>query len=169
MTIWKVLPVELNEKRRQIDKEATVFQMRHKYLKAVEKYKEALLIFPEPKELWLEYKVVLKNMQENYWLNAKFNEGKKGGYAEALECWKIIMQIPLHIGDDSCHFRIGQIRYELGQFDKAKDELMRAFLISGMARFNRNDKKYFELIQPIVEGKETKVIYTADVETYQFD
>lgn len=152
-----------------INREATIFGMKHKYLKAGEKYKEAIEILPEPRELWVEYNVVLKNIQENYWMNAKFNEGKKGGYAEALEYWKIIMQIPLHIGDAKSHFRIGQIRYELGQFEKAKDELMRSYMISGMERFRDEDEKYFELIRPIIEGKEDKSGYSHNPDSYKID
>ncbi len=159
---------EFNRKVRDLKKEGDNFQMRHKNLKAVEKYKEAIALLPEPVSQWNYIHILLGSIQENYWLNAKFNEGKKGGYAEALEYWKKIMQLPYSIGDAHYHFRIGQIRYELGQFEKAKDELMRSYMISGMERFGDEDKKYFELIKPIIEGKETDINYTASAETYKF-
>lgn len=163
------LPEEFDSAIRALKKEGDNFQMRHKYLKAVEKHKEAISLLPEPLEQWSYIRILWKSIQENYWLNARFNEGKKGGYVEALEYWKKLMQLPHSIGDDHYHFRIGQIHYELEKFEKAKDELMRAYLISGMDRFNGNDKKYFELIKPIVDGQETEITYTADVETYQFE
>lgn len=169
MTMLKKLPEELQQKVWDISDEATILQMKHKYLKAVEKYNEIVDLLPKPLEQWKYMYVLWQNIQENYWLNAKFNKGKKGGYTEALEYWKKLMQMPDSIGDAHYHFRIGQIRYEMGQFEKAKDELMRAYLISGMERFNDEDAKYFELIQPIIDGQETEVTYTTDEETYQFD
>lgn len=169
MTILKELPEEFDSAIRALKKEGDNFQMRHKYLKAVEKHKEAISLLPEPLEQWSYIRILWGSIQENYWLNARFNEGKKGGYIEALEYWKKIIQLPYSMSKPHNHFRIGQIRYELGQFEKAKDELMRTYLISGMERFNGEDKKYFELIKPIVDGQETEIIYTTDTETYQFD
>lgn len=163
------LPEEFDREIRTLKKEGDNFGMRHKYLKAVEKYQEAISLLPEPIEEWSYIRILWKSIQENYWLNAQFNEGKKGGYVEALEYWKKIMCLPHSVGGAHNHFRIGQIRYELGQFEKAKDELMRAYLISEMDRFNGKDPKYFELIRPIIEGKEDKSAYSDSPDTYKID
>ncbi|MBP8033041.1 MAG: tetratricopeptide repeat protein [Bacteroidia bacterium] len=126
--------------------------MQEKYIEAVKKYQEAISTLPLPVEQWKYIWVLLVSVSENYWLNAKFNDGKDGGYQEALDVYQQIMQIELAIGDPSYHSKIGQIRYELGQFEKAKDELLRAYLIKGMYEFSyMYDPKYFELIRPIIE------------------
>ncbi len=51
------------------------------------------------------------------------------------------------LGDPSIHFRLGQIRYEQGEIEKAKDELMRAYMGSGEIIFQGQDPKYFDLIK----------------------
>lgn len=165
----KKLEEKLKKKVWAIMDEGSNFQMRHKNIKAVEKYKEALALLPEPIEQWVDCRILWKSIQENYWLNAQFNEGKEGGYLEALEYWKKIMELPHSIGNAHYHFRIGQIRYELGQFEKAKDELMRAYLISEMDSFEGGDTKYFELIKPIIEGKEDKNPYSDNSDPYSID
>jgi len=165
----KELPEEFDQQIRALKKEGDNFQMGHKNLKAVEKYKEAITLLSEPIEEWTYIRILWRCIAENYWLNAQFNEGRKGGYIEALEYWKKIMRLPHSVGSSTYHFRIGQIRYELGQFDKAKDELMRAYLSDGMDAFKYDDKKYFELIRPIIEEKEDKSTYSNSSDTYRID
>jgi tetratricopeptide (TPR) repeat protein len=51
------------------------------------------------------------------------------------------------LGDPSIHFRLGQIRYEMGEMKKAKDEFMRAYMGSGDVIFEGEDPKYRSLIK----------------------
>jgi tetratricopeptide (TPR) repeat protein len=150
----KQMPEKIDLKIRNLKEEGDNLQMKHKYIEAVKKYQEAINMLPLPVEQWKFIWVLLIQISENYWLNAKFNNGKGGGYQEALDVYKQIMQLEGAIGKASFHSRIGQIRYELGQFEKAKDELLRAYLIKGLHEFSyMDDPKYFELIRPIIEAK----------------
>ena len=166
----KTLPEEIKAEIKALRKEGSNLQMGHKYIKAVSKFIEAISILPEPKEQWKEFSLLLKETAENYWLNARFNKGVGGGFAEALDCYRTIMSINASIGRDSYHARIGELQLELGNTEKAKEELIRTYLISGRKRFNyMDDQKYFEFIKPIIENETELVKYSTDIETYSFD
>jgi tetratricopeptide (TPR) repeat protein len=152
----KAMPENVNDKVRELKSQADYLQMGGKYLLAIDKYKEALSLLPKPVNQWKYIWVLLPQIAENYWLNAKFNDGKGGGFQEALAVFSEIMKIEGAVGDETYHLRIGQIRYELGQIEKAKDELLRAYLIGGKEIFMNIDNKYFELIKPIIETKSDK-------------
>ena len=126
------LPKEINDKVLVLKRAGDNFQMGHKNLKAVEKYQAAYELLPEPKNSWKYGSIIPFMIAENYFLNAFFSEknvGKKREcYNKALEYLAIVMSIPSNVGDGGNHLRIGQIRYELGEFEKAKDEFMRAYM-----------------------------------------
>ncbi len=158
------LSEQLEDQIIEIKQQGDNLQMKHHYLKAIEKYEEAIKLMPEPVEQWLYLRVLWLNIAENYWLNAEYKSGKGGGYEQALEVYRMIMKLPRSIGKSNYHARIGQIMYQLGNMEKAKDEFIRSYTLSGMKDFdNMHDKKYFDLIKPFVEGKES---YSIDSDTY---
>jgi len=162
----KDLEEKLEDQIIDIKKQGDDLQMRKQYIKAIEKYEDAIKLIPEPIEQWTYIRVLWLSIAENYWLNAKFKKGEGGGYYEALEVYRMLMKLPRSVGKSDYHAKIGQIRYELGDIQKAKDELIRSFLLSGMQDFDNMDStKYFDLIKPIVEGKE-KDNYSADSDSY---
>jgi tetratricopeptide (TPR) repeat protein len=54
------------------------------------------------------------------------------------------------LGLSHIHLRLGQLRAERGELDRAR-ELLRAYIGSGMAHFENEDPKYFALIKDTVE------------------
>ncbi|MBP8033040.1 MAG: tetratricopeptide repeat protein [Bacteroidia bacterium] len=148
----KPMPEKIDQKVRELKKQGDEISMKENYLLAAKKYKEALDVLPQPISQWKYTFILLLQLADCYFYNAKFNNSTGGGYQEALDVYQQIMQIEGAVGKASFHSRIGQIRYELGHFEKAKDELLRAYLIKGMDEFSyMDDSKYFELISPVIE------------------
>ncbi|WP_298312664.1 tetratricopeptide repeat protein [uncultured Aquimarina sp.] len=133
--------IELNILR-EIDKkvrEAEELFLLNEREKAIIKYKELLDLIPEPKHSWNESWAFFYGLSELYFQNNQF--------PEALDYLEECVQCPHAIGNPHVHLRIGQIRYELGQIEKAKDELMRAYMGGTIEIFEKEDQKYFSLIQ----------------------
>ena len=54
----------------------------------------------------------------------------------------IQIEISIHLGNPFLHLRLGQSQYELGELDRAADELMRAYMGAGEDIFVSEDPKY---------------------------
>lgn len=59
------------------------------------------------------------------------------------------MQLEIH----SRHLILGQAQFKLGNFHRAKDELVRAY-IGGKKIFQRHDPKYYEYLKPFIKDIE---------------
>ena len=57
------------------------------------------------------------------------------------------MHCPGAIGNPFIHMRLGQSQFELGNMDRAADELARAYLQEGLAIFEDEDPKYVAFIK----------------------
>jgi hypothetical protein len=57
------------------------------------------------------------------------------------------MYCPGAIGNPLIHLRLGQVQYELENFAKSKDELMRAYMCQGIEIFDGEDEKYFNFLK----------------------
>lgn len=57
------------------------------------------------------------------------------------------MHLPDAIGNPFLHLRLGQCQYELGNMERAADELARAYLQEGTAIFANDDPKYLDFIK----------------------
>ncbi len=61
------------------------------------------------------------------------------------------MLCPGAIGNSLIHLRLGQVSFERGNLVKAKDELMRAYVVDGEEIFEGEDEKYFNYLQKMVK------------------
>ena len=151
----KRLPEELNEQVKRLNREGGDFQMEHKNLKAVDSFKKGYELIPEPKDQWVYTSVLLANISENYFLKAFFRSKSKEEsekyYVLSLEHLREFMKNPRKIEAAHNHRRIGQIWYELGNFDNAKEEFMRVYLAEGKDGFKGLDAKYYDLIKNEIE------------------
>jgi hypothetical protein len=149
------LPDDLNQKRRDLTDQGSRFQMGHKNLKAADCYIKAYELLPEPKDQWNCTSVVLRGIAENYYLKAFFDskseDESRKYYLLSLQYFEEYMKDPDSIGAAVNHSKIGRIWYELGDFENAKEELMRAYMAEGKEWFDDLDLKYYELIRPMVE------------------
>ncbi|WP_073288493.1 tetratricopeptide repeat protein [Hymenobacter psychrotolerans] len=109
------------------------------YDRAIHAFQQAFDLIPEPYQEWEASTWVLFSLGEAQF----FNED----YAAAKESLTAVMHCPDAIGNPLIHLRLGQVQYEMGNFAKAKDELMRAYMGQGEEIFEGEDEKYFTFLK----------------------
>ena len=60
------------------------------------------------------------------------------------------LNCPDALANPFVHIRLGQALYELGNTERAKEHLLRAYMLNGEDIFEGQDEKYFELIKAMV-------------------
>ncbi|WP_375514175.1 tetratricopeptide repeat protein [uncultured Nostoc sp.] len=70
-----------------------------------------------------------------------------GDYENARHALQKAMYCPDAIGNPYIHLKLGQAQLELGNFERAQDELARAYIIEGKAIFENEDSKYYEYLK----------------------
>jgi tetratricopeptide (TPR) repeat protein len=101
---------------------------------ALEKYRQALAQLPDPLEEW----------EAATWLLGAIGDSlfHKGDHAQAREVLQQAMRCPGAIGNPFRHLRLGQTQLELGDLERAKDELARAYMGAGDAIFRDENPRY---------------------------
>lgn len=77
----------------------------------------------------------------------------EGRLAEAFDYFSRAVACEGGLGLPHIHLRLGQLRAARGEMDRARDELMRAYMGSGELIFKDQDPKYYGLIKDIVERR----------------
>lgn len=106
------------------------------------KYEEALALLPLPHEKWEASTLILAAMGDAHFF--------KGDYVAARDTLQRAMHCPDAIGNSYLHLRLGEVQYELGNTERAKDELARAYLGGGPEVFEGDDPKYLRFIMEIL-------------------
>lgn len=109
------------------------------YSEAIGKYFEALDLLPKPETYWEASTWILTAIGDTNYLMGNYEAGRDNLIS--------VMHCPNAIGNPFIHLRLGQCRYELEEYDKAADELARAFLLEGEEFFADEDKKYLEFVK----------------------
>src|SRR5262249_49245742 len=104
---------------------------------------EALKLLPDPREQWNAAGWLLVALGENA-IRAGSFQAAEGPLTDAMLC-------PGTIGNPWVHLRCGQTRFELGQMDRAGDELARAYMGGGREVFEGQDPKYFALVERLLQ------------------
>ena len=60
------------------------------------------------------------------------------------------MHCPGAIGNPYVHLRLGEAQFELGEIQRAKDELARAYMGGGPEVFEGDDPKYLRFIMEVL-------------------
>lgn len=115
-----------------------------KYDEAVKIYLEALELVPFPKEDWEASTWIYTAIGDSYYMNEN--------YEEAVEYFYDAMNCPDGITNSFILLRQGQAMYELKSFEKAKEFLLRAYMLDGKEIFKSEEKKYFKFLKKNVEG-----------------
>jgi tetratricopeptide (TPR) repeat protein len=110
-----------------------------KYPAALTEYWKAFDLLPEPKTDWCAATRILAAIGDANFLGRDFTAGRDN-LANAMHC-------PDAIGNPFLHLRLGQCRYELGEHDRAADELTRALMVAGEEIFAAEDPKYFAFLK----------------------
>jgi len=111
---------------------------RQAYSEALANYWAAWDLLPEPKTEWEAATWVLVAIGDANFLGADYVAGRDN-LSNAMRC-------PGAIGNPFIHFRLGQCQFELGNQDRAADELMRAYMGAGREIFDQHDPKYFRFL-----------------------
>jgi len=110
---------------------------------ALKKYQDALLLLPVPISKWKAATWILTAIGDTLFAMKD--------YPEALNYLKECMYCPDAIGNPFIHLRLGQVQYELGNLERAKDELARAYMGDGDEIFADEDPKYFQLVKSVLQ------------------
>jgi tetratricopeptide (TPR) repeat protein len=124
-------------------KQAQQAEREYQNVRAIELYKQALSMIPDPIEDSVYATQICSTIGELNFLENHFEE--------AFEFYSQAVRGKDGLGSPTIHFRLGQLRYERGEMDRARDEFMRAYMARGMRAFEREDGKYYELIKDVVE------------------
>jgi len=108
------------------------------YPAALAKFWSAWDLLPEPQTEWNAATWILSAIGDVNFLSGDFAAGRDN-LAKA-------MQSPNALGNPFLHLRLGQCNFELGQLDRAADELTRAYMGDGTDIFNDEDPKYWAFL-----------------------
>lgn len=121
-----------------------IYEEQNQLKLAVETYLEALALVPEPLVNWEASTWILTAIGELYFLLKKYNR--------SLSYLEKVMHCTNAIGNPFIHLRLGQFQYELGNTNKAKDELFRALVIGGEEIFDEEDPKYLKWVKTFLQN-----------------
>ena len=136
------LPDSIHSKVVQLSREGDSQSDDGHYREAVEKYIEAFELLPEPRTDWEASTRLLGAMGD-----ANF---QSGNYQQAKAALSDAMKRPGAIGNPFLHLRLGQTQFELGNMERAKDELTRAYMGAGKEIFAQEDPKYFAHLKTVL-------------------
>ncbi|EEF58807.1 hypothetical protein [Pedosphaera parvula] len=111
---------------------------RQAYPNAVASYWAAWDLLPEPKTEWNAATWILVAIGDANYLGEDYVAGRDN-LSYAMRC-------PGAIGNPFIHLRLGQCQFEIGNFERAADELMRAYMGEGREIFDEDDPKYFQFL-----------------------
>lgn len=109
------------------------------YSQAIEQFRCAFGLVPEPYQDWEASLWLLTSLGEAYYFD--------GQYAQAHAALAKVMHVPSAVGNPLIHLRLGEVQFELGNTERAKDELLRAYMGGGEEIFGDEDEKYFDFLK----------------------
>lgn len=106
---------------------------------AKQSYMAALRLLPDNHQEW----------EAATWIYAAIGDVHyhMSNYDKAFKCFFNAVQCPKGLGNPYIHLRLGQLYYEQENFEKAADELTRAYMGAGMEIFMEDDPKYLEFLE----------------------
>jgi hypothetical protein len=107
--------------------------------RAYENFMTALELVPEPKYDFEATTWILAALGDMYFFSNDFAQ-LRNVLTDAMHC-------PGAIGNPFLHLRLGQAQFELESFERAADELCRAYMGAGKDIFENDDPKYFEFLK----------------------
>ncbi len=137
-----VLEDEVYDKIQEYCENGDEYVNAYDFDKAIEEYKKALDILPEPKTDWEASTWVYCALGDVYYL--------KDEYDLALDYLFEVLKCPDGLGNPFVSLRIGQCFYEKNNFDKAKEFLLQAYMMEGTDIFADEDEKYYNCIEKLV-------------------
>ncbi len=141
------LPSKTHNTIKRLCKAGDEFAQDQRYPEAFESYWKAWDLIPEPQTDWEVATWVLTAIGDANFLSGDFQAGFEN-LANAMHC-------PDAIGNPFLHLRLGQCQFELQNFDRAADELIRAYAVAGSEIFSDEDPKYIQFLQTRADNIES--------------
>ena len=136
------LPEPVYQKIKARCAEGDAFAERGEYPAALEQYWAAWDLLPEPPTDWGAATWILGTIGDMNF--------QGGDYVAGRDNLSMAMHCPNAIGNPFLHLRLGQCQFQLGNLDRAADELARAYMGAGAEIF-QNEEEYFEFLKTRLE------------------
>ena len=129
-----------------LSEEGNAFIESENYSKAILVFEKALDLIPEPIEDSSMATWLLVAIGDSYFLQEN--------YLKSLKYMNHAVACRDGLGNPFIHFRLGQLNYELENYERAKDELIRVYMLGEMELFRNADVKYFDFLRSNVDLRE---------------
>ncbi|MDK2127003.1 hypothetical protein [Parachitinimonas caeni] len=113
------------------------------FVSARGKYIEALQLLPENHKIWEAATWIYVAIGDTHFHERNFEK--------SFRCFFNAIQCPKGLGNPYIHLRLGQSYFEMGDLEKAADELVRAYMGGGMEIFMEDDPKYLEYLETKID------------------
>jgi tetratricopeptide (TPR) repeat protein len=133
------LPDELYDKIKRLCAQGDQHAKSKQFDTALTLYWQAHDLLPEAKTDWAAGTWILTAIGDANFLSGDFEAGRENLSAA--------MHYPNAIGNPFIHLRLGQCQFELGNLDRAADELARAYMGAGLEIFCEDDAKYLDFLE----------------------
>ena len=130
---------DLHERIQQLSAEGDRLAEDRNFPAALDAYWAAWDLLPEPQTEWEAATWILVAIGDANFLG--------GDYTAGCDNLSNAMRCPGAIGNPFIHLRLGQCQLELGNTDRAADELMRAWMGGGKDIFQDQDPKYLAFLR----------------------
>ena len=100
-------------------------------------------LLPEPKEDWDASMWILSAIGDAHFF--------LGDFQNVIAALSNTVHCPNGLGNPFVHLRLGEAAFELGQMDRAKDELTRAYIGAARDVFANEDPKYIAYLETILQ------------------
>jgi tetratricopeptide (TPR) repeat protein len=123
----------------ELAKQGDEYLENDQFRQAAQVYQEAVKLLPQPRSQW----------EAATWLYTALGEAflSMEDYPAAREALTNAMHCPDAIGNPLIHLLLGEAQYELGNLNRAADELARAYLGAGDEIFEDEDPKYLAFLR----------------------
>ncbi len=139
----KELDQKTHESVQALCKEGDALASQKLYEEARAKYIQALKLLPDHPADWVASTWIFVAIGDTHFYT--------GNYERMMKSFVNAVQCPEGLGNPFIHLRLGQAYFELGNLDKAADELTRAYMGAGMEIFMEDDPKYLEFLETKIE------------------
>lgn len=141
----KELPEDLYEKITALCGKGDELAENDEHGKAIEKYRTAWKMLPEPRHTWEAATWILSAIGDAYFFS--------GDFTKAYDSFKeaVVNECPGAIENPFVQLRRGQCALELGDEAKAAECLLGAYMLHGEEIFEEEDPKYFTWLKSKVK------------------
>jgi tetratricopeptide (TPR) repeat protein len=109
---------------------------------ALAKYREALELIPSEVDdcetsSWLQ-----ASIGDTLFMSENYNDAVEN-LLDALNCFE-------QVDNAFIYLRVGQCYFEMGNLERSKENLLKAYMLEGETIFEDEDEKYFDVIKSII-------------------